>query len=145
RRGEPADDETVVIFSGHRVDHGDDGEDLVVPSEVVMTMTWSEFKTRFRSSESFEDTVRRTCRECGIDSATADMIEQYDLNDVANRVAAIRDMTAFCVARNAEWNEETDAECLQFVPCSRRAGASARRKPERGCNDRISPRDWRRA
>src|SRR5690606_7874105 len=45
RRGEPADDETVVIFSGHRVDHGDDGEDLVVPSEVVMTMTWSEFKT----------------------------------------------------------------------------------------------------
>jgi hypothetical protein len=41
--GTPADHDDVVVFTGHQVDTGFDGELLVVPEHVVRWRTWPEF------------------------------------------------------------------------------------------------------
>lgn len=38
----PGGEGTVIVFTGRRVGNGFDGEPLVVPAEVVETMTWAQ-------------------------------------------------------------------------------------------------------
>ncbi|WP_431728557.1 hypothetical protein [Verrucosispora sp. TAA-831] len=45
-RGEPSDDDSVIVFEGRQVGAGSDGETLAVPTRVIETMTWSELRKR---------------------------------------------------------------------------------------------------
>jgi hypothetical protein len=47
RGGAPTEDAgRVIVFEGQHIGTGFDGEPLAVPTEVVETLTWSEFIAR---------------------------------------------------------------------------------------------------
>lgn len=107
-RGEPEATETVVVFTGDFRSLGDDFEYLVVPESVVLETTYGKLTETFRRGETIADAIYRVCEENGIDSETARCIVSHDI-DSAEAIAAIcSDIKSFCVAKNAEWNEEAE-------------------------------------
>ncbi|MFE2850539.1 hypothetical protein ACFXJO_05325 [Streptomyces lavendulae] len=45
-RGEPAADDTVVVFEGRQMGTGFDGEPTAVPERIVETLAWADFVSR---------------------------------------------------------------------------------------------------